>query len=204
MLTDIFHVLKTNMEGLGLCGKVYPIVEIKRTIEDGRVRTFPSTPTGTGQGQQIELDVTNGMSYFRKDGAVSINQVQDQKFQLTSCAPGNDTIYSFRFFIKQVCFIPKRKADDCINGFEDDILAQRIIANLTDKGIIIANAKSASLLASGYETDRIKVLNSEYSNADDINDLNYEYSYFSIQWDLEVVMLNSCIDVCSDSYAMLQ
>jgi len=116
MLTDIFHVLKTNMEGLGLCGKVYPIVEIKRMVTEGRAETFPSTPTGTGQGEPIELDVANGMSYFRKDGQVSINQVQDAKFQLTSCAPGNDTIYSFRFFIKQVCFIPKRKADCCLHN----------------------------------------------------------------------------------------
>jgi len=201
VLSDVLNVLKGSLESTGLFYTIYPIAEIKRTIEQGRPRTFPAAPKGQGQYINIELDSSGGMTYFRRNGSVNLRAARADdipRIQITSCGKADD-YYVMGYSFKQVCFIDKDKAG-CIDGFEDDSLAYQIIAAVSDAEISINDVVSTSVTASQYETDRLKVLQGEYSNYSEINDLNYNYAYFSIDWDLQIIAKRTCLNPCEVNY----
>lgn len=190
MLRDIMHILSNNLNDIGLFTKIYPLVEkIKRGD-----RTYPANFIGAGQAEEIKYDSTLGMCYFRKNGKVSTSTVKVQS--LTSC---EDNInYLIRTPLKLVCFIPKSKAE-CDDAFTDDEFAERIIKEISTTGISDnLPVESSQLIASGYETSGITVLSEEYSNPP--TDINYNFSYFSIEFNLEIVVDKKCLHYCNGYY----
>lgn len=201
MIADVIAFLKTRLEETGLFPVIYPIAEIKRTIQEGKLKSFPAAILSIGNYKNIEYDTSGGMSYFRRNGTVMMNSLKASELPLviqTSCN-SKDIYYRAVYPMKQVCFIPKEKAA-CVDGFEDDSFALRIIAAASEKNILVQNAVSAHALVERYECDRLRVLQSEYSNANEINDLNYNYSYISIDWNIEIIAKNECFDPCPNPY----
>lgn len=201
ILSDIINVLQVSLEGTNLFNTIYPIAEIKRTIQQGQPKTFPAATKGLGEFIPLEYDSSGGMTYFRRNGSVNLRPVHKSDVPLiiqTSCGSLDD-YYLLNYSLKQICFISKEKAS-CVDGFEDDELAYKVIGAVSDADIKITDIVSVSVTANQYETDHLKVLQSEYSNWQDINDINYNYAYFSIDWSLQIIAKKTCLDPCEINY----
>lgn len=201
ILSDILNILKSSLESTDLFNTIYPIVEVKRTSHGGQLKTFPAATKGLGEFIQLEYDSAGGMTYFRRNGSVNLRPVHKSDVPLiiqTSCGSLDD-YYMFTYSLKQICFIDKEKSS-CVDGFEDDELAYKVIGAVSDADIKITDIVSVSVTANQYETDHLKVLQGEYSNWQDINDINYNYAYFSIDWSLQIIAKKTCLNPCEINY----
>lgn len=190
MLRDVINIIAENARQIPYFNKVYTIA---RRFRDGNGKVFPAEYTGSGNGHEIAYDKTGGMAYFRKNGNASLREDNSPKF--TSCDSG--VTYTITIPLKMVCFIPNNIAV-CDDGFTGDEFAEKIISELTTEEISpnLSKLKSASLICTGYDTDSVAVLEKEYSNAKDITDMNYNNAYFSIDFNIIVVVDKTCLNEC--------
>lgn len=190
MLEQALNIITQYLGQLGFFNNIYAIAD---RVNDG-TKTYPAFYKGEGNYIPIEYDTTNGMCYFRKNGKPAFSNVTDESQRTTSCS---NVIYDIRYPVKLVCLIPKSKAV-CDGGFADDYFADIIISNVTGVSLATAfNARSAKFIASGYESDNIKILQEEYSNHKEITDINYRWSYLSIDFNLEITIDKQCLDSCN-------
>lgn len=182
MLAAALNIIVPKLAAMNLFTKIYELVDI---TTDGE-KTFPAHHIGGGQFEPIEYDSTAGMCYFRTNGKIQLNEITDESKRTTSCA---EPIYRMVVPLKLIAFIPKSKAP-CDNAFGDHYFASEIISTLTQNQFALP-VKSGSFISTGYETDNMTVLKGEYSKP--MKDLNYAYSYLSIDWNLELIASVSCL-----------
>jgi hypothetical protein len=188
MFSDLMYILSDKLKDMSLFSDVIPMARLVRS--EGN--TFPVVYMGEGQGKPLNWDQTSGMCYFRKRGAVSFSQNTDRDFKITSC--DNSVVYDISIPLRLVVFINAGKAD-CNNEFSSDFFAEWIIGDISG-GLNITGIREASLIATNIETDSIAVLNSEYSNASNIGDINYEYCYLYIDFNLKIIANQACLNSC--------
>lgn len=190
MFEQALNIITGYLAQLAFFNNIYAIVQ---RVNDGD-KTVPAFDKGDGQYIPIEYDTTNGMCYFRKNGKPIFTNVTDESKRYTSCS---NIVYDISYPVKLVCWIPKSKAV-CDSGFADDYFADIIISTVTGVSLATAfNARSAKFTASGYESDNLRILQDEYSNWKEIVDINYKWSYLSIDFNLEITIDKQCLDSCN-------
>jgi hypothetical protein len=166
---------------------LHPLAEVKRTGD----KKFPAVYNGAGNYSQVDIDLSAGVGYFRKNGQTTISPVESR---------GCDEVSQFRIPIRLVASEKKAvlgKDDE----FSADAYALTLLQDLTEVNGTLKAALKANLVsvqAVAYETDASVVWNQEYAGIE--RQPSYEYDLIFI--DLEVIadMKHSCIEIQCNTY----
>lgn len=191
MFSDLMYIISDRLKDMNLFSNVYPLA---RRVTDKK-NYYPVIYEGNGQGKPLKWDRTSGMCYFRKRSSISFNENTDENLRMNSC--DDSIIYNITVPLRLVVFINAGKAD-CNNEFSSDFFAEWINGEIS--GVLdVTGIHGAKLVSNGYETDSISVLQSEYSNADEIGDISYQYCYLYIDFNLNIIANQACLNSCVSS-----
>lgn len=158
-----------------------------RIEKEGMV--YPAIYIGN-EYSRIDLDKFSSVSYWRLNGDVGVSERESP-----------DTIgkeYTTSIPLKFVGF---RKKDSAMNdAYFANKLIQGIIASIKGTSLPLAsavNAKRSTISVLTYNDDPIKVSNDEYINIK--FEPRYEYSMFSIDFEITIISNESCITGVCDS-----
>ncbi len=152
-------------------------------------KEFPALCLG-GEYKQIDLDVNGSLSYWRKNGNVTISE---QDNSTLGCA----VEYKTTVPLKLIGFIKKDSPyNDCY--FSDNICFELMNTLTVNNAALkhLLKAKIARITAASYNTDRKTVSNEEYS--DNLFMARYSHAYFSIDFNLEIISNQNCFNnICN-------
>lgn len=158
--------------------------ELAEQTTDGKGKLQPKIYCTKGQLDNIDLGNKNGVSYWRKTGAVNIDR--DDDTSSISCIDD----YTFTYPLVLIGAVPKKKLskDD---SYSEERMIITIIKQLTSVNLkTILKAKSADVNPGAYETDSVTILKQEYSSVDNIN---YDLAYFALNINVVVQIREDCI-----------
>ncbi|MEK6886389.1 MAG: hypothetical protein AABW88_01010 [Nanoarchaeota archaeon] len=151
-------------------------------------KTFPAEYLHNGEYKQINnFDTYNGVSYLRKNGDISISDVENT---LEACG----ILSSINIPMKLVLIIPRKKLD-CDDNYSEDVIAQTIMRELLTKDVALKqtlNARQAKIQIDSYSTNSISILNEEYSKYPK-KDINYKYAYLSLNIIITAIVTQDCL-----------
>ena len=181
MFKEVIDNLNTKLTTTGFFNEVLCLAE--KIEREGKV--YPAQCLGT-EYKQIDLDKKGSLSYWRKNGNVTISREDNSTL---SCA----TQYRTTIPLKLVGFIKKDSPyNDCYfsDSICNDLIHSLTINNSALKSLL--KAKLVNVIASGYNTDARSVGQEEYG---DINfEARYSHAYFSIDFSLEIVSNQNCFN----------
>lgn len=180
MIKDGITYLNAKITALGYINNVLCLVE--KIEREGRV--YPAQYNGFNEYEEINLDNDGSLSYWRKNGDVSISKEDNT----TMACPVQ---YKTTVPLKLVCFITK-DAYSNDQYFADNICSE-FIGYLTTNNSALKTAfkaKKATVTATRYKTDARSVGADEYDNVN--FEARYTHAYFSIDFDLEFITNNQC------------
>lgn len=184
ILQEALCNIKDEITALGYFNRFYEYVE---SLERGEEK-YPQYYQGNGNYKSIyDLDV-NGMGYVRKNGDVSIQVINDERLQVTSCNDTNPLI-DLVFPLRLVAGVPKSKISD--NQFSDDLLAFDVIAVLGKRQTAIANTQHVIGKVLSYDTDRESVWDREVRGPN--KQVNLNISYIGVNFTLSFRTNIDCI-----------
>lgn len=191
MIEQIIQNFYGKVDSLFLFEKIYPLVEQKQ-IEG---RTVLGRYEYSGQFEHItNLDNFNGVAYFRKyeDTSVGVSDIV-----LGAC----DNVLAITYPIRFVASIRRDQLpSDC--AFSDDALAYFIIQELSGNAAALKVAmKAAKVVVSPTKisTDRKQILSNELPG-NELNDINYEFTLISIDFNVVIDIRQSCIITSCETY----
>lgn len=187
MFELIFNDMALALKSTDLFDEVYPIAE-NILVGDGNM--YPVITVGKDEKQHLPYDFKNSFAYLKKQGRVTF--AKPDAPSITSC---EDDLYTLNVPVRVVAFVNKNMAD-CINGFEDFALAEKIMSQMPVK-INIDNANSCTVNISALETDRESVVKSEYK-INDFNGFNFNYSHIMLDYNVRVTGTLSCLNNCNN------
>lgn len=189
ILESIISALNAALLPSNYFEQLFCLAELIKGSDD---KSRPMIYSGNGQYSQVNnFDNYNGMGYWRKSGDVS--SAIDNSTSMRAC----DDQIRYRYPLKFVCAIPRAKfvKDD---QYTDDRVTDKLIATLAAQNSAIKatiGAKLVSILPQKYTTDNKSIVAAEYSGL--WSDINYKFSYLSIDFEIEVLISKSCIpDQC--------
>lgn len=191
MTQDIISYLNTKLAGSNYFSTIY---ELCNKVAKGD-HAEPMQYCSNGELKAIDLDFTNGTAYWRRDSATNVSSAEPD---LTSCE--NMVVITENLLL--IAYVPKSKLskDDT---YSDDRVAYGMMKLLTSKSPALKNAlgaKNAVVLVSGFETDREKVMEQEYSNPGR-RIIKYENAYISLKVQVVITVKTSCLpDPCPEMY----
>lgn len=190
MIETIIESLNSKLSALDYWEKQYCLTELFKSA-DGITR--PMLYDTSGQLINTNnFDHWNGMLYWRKNGDVA-SVIDNEKKMSGSCS-----WIKFSFPLKIVSIIPKKKLskDD---AYSDDRVALAIIKTLTGPDTVLKSelkAAFATVKPEKYITDNSAILSAEYDGIN-ITDIRYNFSYVSVEIEVEVLIDSRCIpDEC--------
>ena len=180
MIKDCIDYFNVKLTTLDYFNKVLCLAEkIER-----KGQSYPAIYTANGEYKQINLDTYGTVSYWRKNGDVSISEQ-------TNATLSKGVQYETTIPLKLICFL---KRDVYANDqYFADTLCQEIIGYLTTNNSALKSemkAKKVSLIGKSYKTDSREVGLGEYDNIE--FEARYTYVYFSIDFDLKIISNNNC------------
>jgi hypothetical protein len=186
MLSNIINSLNTSLQETGLFAKLFCLCE---PIRNANGVSAPMEYTGKGQYKQVSnFDKYAGMGYWRKQGFVSVSAVQDAN------SPACDYLQEFTYGLRFVGAIPisNLSIDDI---YSEDRICEVIIKNVIKQSTSLKyaiQAKKVEVTTGGYETNGNVILAQEYDGIEKV-DVNYKFKYFSIGFDVKVLIKKDCI-----------
>lgn len=191
MLGEVITYNNIKISDTGYINEVLCLAD--RIEREGKV--YPGIYNGNNEYRQVDLDSKGSLSYWRKNGDVTI---ADEENTLNSCS----IQYKTTIPLKLIGFINKENAHN--NSTFSDTMCQNLISILTTNSAImksVLKAKKAVLIAKGYSTDARKIIAEEYAKID--YEPRYNYAYFSILFDLIVTTNNNCYqNFCDQIYTI--
>lgn len=180
ILESSITTLNTAIEALNYFEKQHVLVDRVRNQE----KIYPAEYCTDGEYQEINFDNFDGVSYWRKTGVVTIGEGATD----IAC---NDVV-QFTYPIRLVGAIKKEKLskDD---AYSEERIIQTIIGTVTgSNGVIkgLVKAKSVFIRPTSHDDDALRILQTEYSELDNIN---YNLAYFRIDFDLVILIRENCI-----------
>jgi hypothetical protein len=186
MIAGVITYLNGRIGALGYFNEVLCLAE-KIERED---KVYPAIYNTNNEYRIINLDANGSLCYWRKNGDITF----DKQTSETSIG----TQYTASVPLKFVGFVKKENSNN--DQYLSDNLCNSIISNLTVNNSAlkqILKAKKATFVATKTVTDPKSVGNEEYDN---INfEARYTHSYFSIDFQLELVTNSQCYaDLCDN------
>ena len=190
MIKEIIDQLNTQLEATNYFEKQFTLCDIVYNA-DGSSRPAEYCEGGSFNEVSNFTDY-NGMSYIRRNGKTRMNVI-DRADIPQKCG---DDLLEMTFPLMLVAFVPKEKSS-VDNNYTDDEIALTIMKELNGTNFIIkkaVKAKYAEVNVLGWETDNNVILNQEYNPAP-IFDMDYGYSYLSMELEVKLIIRQSCIVV---------
>lgn len=190
MIKEIIDELNTLLEATNYFEKQFTLCDIVYNA-DGSSRPAEYCEGGSYNEVSNFTDY-NGMSYIRRNGKTRISVI-DRPDIPQKCG---DDLVEMIYPLLLVAFVPKEKSS-IDNNYTDDEIALTIFKGLNGTNFNIkkvVKAKYAEVNVLGYETDNNTILNGEY-NPVPITDMDYGYSYLSMELEVRLVIRQSCIVV---------
>lgn len=193
IIEEIVDKILSQLSTLTLFDKSWSLCEI---IRDSNGNAFPAYYKGNSEYDKAvnDWDGKVGVSYIRKNGNVSYNEISDET-QIADCAPQVEMSVPLRV----VCIVPKTQVprDD---EFADDFVALKVIAVLNGQKNFIADADYSVIIIESHTTDNETILQEEFAGIT-ITDVHYKYAYLSVQMTVKIVIETSCLDPsCTPCY----
>lgn len=193
MIKATIDYINGKLASLNYFEKSFGLCEV---ISKGE-KTFPAEYLNNGEYKQINnFDKYNGVSYIRKAGDVTINDVDNS---LEAC----NILSAVTIPLKMIVVIPRKKLD-CDDNYSEDVIAQTIMRVLLTKDATLKtalNARQASIQIDSYSTNSLSILGEEYSNYSK-KDINYKYAYLSLDISVHANVTQDCLTRdCYGSYS---
>lgn len=195
MLDRITDYLKGKLSESNYFQKIYPLVEIVSKQDT----SYPAYYTGKGQHEQVtNFDNYNGLAYFRLAGKQRINKASSNDL-MGIC----DTKLEMTFPLRLVACVPKSSLskDD---AFTDERISRTLISHLLTDGGPLKDELRATLLKIFPESVSFSnqdILNEEYSGLENMKQINYNFSYHAIDFNVVIEIKESCLtDECLEEY----
>jgi hypothetical protein len=194
MTEKIITYLNLKLAQLNYISKMYELCEKKK---DGAGHEEPKQYCTNGEFKAIDLDFSNGTSYWRKLSPTAFGE--DASSQTTSCEFPVQVTNKIRL----VCFIPKGKlsADD---AYSADRVGMTVAKQLTTKTAQLKNylkAKRVTVIVDQYNTNSREVINEEYTDIKK-QDINFENVYMSIDLTVTAIVSKDCIETECDTSSL--
>lgn len=180
MIREVLTYLNLKLETEGWFNTIHFLAEKVKKEQ----AVYPAIYNIMGEYAEINLDVTGSLCYWRKNGSVTFSQEANP-------TQAKGLQYNVVMPIKLICFVPKSLPYN--DAYFADNLALDIIDLLTTtnsalKGLLLA--KSARVVAKGYNTDARSVAIEEYDNVNYVP--RYTHAYFSVDFEVEVKTNQYC------------
>lgn len=190
MIKEIIDQINTQLEATNYFEKQFTLCDIVYNA-DGSSRPAEYCEGGSFNEVSNFTDY-NGMCYLRRNGKTRMSVIERPDIP-NVC--GNDLI-EMTFPLMLVAFVPKEKSS-VDNNYTDDEIALTIMKQLNGTNFDIkkiVKAKYAEINVLGWETDNNVILNAEY-NPPPMLDMDYSYSYLSMELEVRLIIRQSCIIV---------
>ncbi len=157
--------------------------ELCEQVKNGD-KIYPAQYCSEGQYDNINFDNSNGVSYWRKIGDVTITDAEG----LIACKD----VLQFTYPMRLIGAVKKEKQskDD---AYSEERAIQSIISVITGSNKTIKAATKAyrvDITPQAQSDDALTILQAEYS---EVPDINYNYSYFKIDVDFIFIIREDCI-----------
>lgn len=192
MIKNIIEYLNCQLSSLNLFEKQFSLCE--RITKGDKI--FPAEYKSKGEYVQINnFDKYNGVSYFRKNGDISIS---DETNTTTSCG----ILKKISIPLLLICVIPRKKIE-VDNNYTEDYIANKVLKSIITKSGILKQslkARNIDINVDAYSTDSIKIIDQEYSNIQKA-DINHKFIYISSEISVSIIIDKKCInDCCENEY----
>lgn len=186
MIADCITYFNSKLATLGYFNDVLCLAEkIER-----KEQVYPALYLGNGEYKAINLDAKGSLSYWIKNGDVTIAEQ-------TNSTGSTNIQYETSIPLKLVCFLEKTVYAN--NQYFADTLANEITGYLTTNNSalkVAMKAKRVTVTATSYKTDARALGVDEYDKID--FEPRYTHAYFSINFELKIVTNNQCYtDICN-------
>ena len=188
MIKEIIDQLNTQLATTNYFEKQFTLCDIVYNA-DGSSRPAEYCEGGSYNEVSNFTDY-NGMSYIRRNGKTRMAIITRADIP-NVC--GNDLI-EITFPLILIAFVPKEKSS-VDNNYTDDEIALTIMKELNGTNFPLKKtlkAKFVEINVQGWEVDNNTILNAEY-NPPPLLDMDYSYSYLSMELDVHLFIRQSCI-----------
>lgn len=185
MLEKLLDFLNAKITEQNLFGKVYCLAEL---VTDASGNKAPKAYVTKGQWETVsDIDKSKGLCYWRQTGDVDVS------INNTGSIPCNEEL-TFTYPLRLIASMPK-KALNTDDAYSDHRIAESLIAlfiNNTSGLKITIGAKMVGINAAGYSVNGEQIFSQEYSGLTK-KDLDYKFSYISIDVTMKVIINKSCL-----------
>lgn len=195
MLERITDYLVGKISESNYFQKIYPFVEIVNKDN----ASYPAQYTSKGQYEHVSnFDNYSGMAYFRMTGKQRINRAQSNDM-IGMC----DTKLEITIPLRLVACVQKSTLtkDD---AFTDERISRTLISHLlTDGGPLKDELQATSLkiFPESVTYSNQDILNEEYSGLENMKQINYNFSYHAIDFNVVIEIKESCLSTeCTEQY----
>lgn len=190
MLAEVLIRLASGLD-TGLFGVVYPQVRMITTMSESGTRTFPGYNISTGQYRHVLEDSTGGVLYHRISG--DITAAGRDAVRTTSC--GNESAIVLEYPVRQVAFLPREQMQ-CSDMYSDEQLAMWLIKTTMETSLS-GNKYNAQIALKSISLNPVSVLANEYTDYREMVDINYEWTYIALEWNIKIGTNLECL--CDDT-----
>jgi len=180
LVEDIVTYMNNQLEPLNYFEEIECLAELL----DFNEKVKPAVYSGKGQWKNIEIDNFNGISYWRKNGDVTNERIEN--------VVGCQELFEITVPLRMVGIIPRKKLskDDQYAG---DRVARTILKALEDNVMVLKTAiqaNRASVEVDSYSTNAREIVTEEYDNEKVVN---FKRLYLAIEVSVVVEIQKDCL-----------
>jgi hypothetical protein len=189
MVKQTYQYIAEKLQALKLFEVIFPYAEIIDTTQGA----FPAYYKGAGNYQPINLSSYSGCAYLRKSAPITFEKSLTES--LIGCTVNEQATVS----IKLVAAIKK----DVLNidhAFGSEIILEEVYKALQGRSSAMSDCigvKDAEVVFISTETDRIKIVSSEYT---DSREIPYDWIMFSADIIVKLMFDKNCIQAICEGY----
>ena len=194
MLKEIINQLNKDIDSLKIFSELFGVCDIITEKNSDNDVSFPAEFCGKGQYSEVSInDLIRGSVYHRvRDNITREEQEEDS---ITGCENIIEQTYPMLLVgsIKRDFF----KTDDAYTAIN---LAQKIADTLTNESIDGLSLK-LQMIETNVESisvDRTAILADEYPNNEDMEEIDYNFILFKIEYNIKVSGEISCFTNCDN------
>ena len=187
MISAIIDTLNAKLSLLTYFEKRYCLTELKTETKGEIEITSPVHYVGSEDWEKIQVDKYRGVSYWRKDGQVSVERSEDL---------GNAKDFvTVTFPFKLVAYV-KRQDTTIDDEYSPDRIANALVKQLNFKnGEIKTTLKAKRVISSvtDYSTDSAEIWEEE-TNGTGLVDVPFKFAVVSLSVEIEVLARIDCLE----------
>lgn len=181
MVNNIVTYLNAQLSLLDYFEKSHCLSELITKGEE----TFPAEYIEKGNFQNIELDNSNGVSYWRKSGDITTEEVEN--------AVGCERLLDYVLPLRLVAAVPKIKLSED-DAYSADRIGKTIIKQLEQNARDLRSqikARNIIIHVDSYSTDNAQIISDEYGGGS--REVKYDMAYLALEVTVTITITKACL-----------